>query len=451
MTTSEATLTENLPIEQVEPNPRNLRHRIGDLSDLTRSVEAVGIIEPLLVTPNDHGTYTVVAGHRRLAAAQAAGVTNLLCVVRAISDIEAVELTLIENGQRHDLNAIEEAEGYYQLFEAGRTVTAMATTLGRSAKHISARLALLELPKKARRAIERNKISLSDAEALLTAREHPDLIEATIESLDSEDGGSFDVRRSIENALREHRRDESVAALRTQAEERGLRRVEYEGYQPTSYRSLREGLGLDADARRQHRREACHAVTVEARWDGRAELVEVCTDWRRHTTRGKGNNSSAVQVASHTDGSGAERERQAARRSWSRRRAEFMTTALAGRVAKATITDAALHTLIEEAGANASRRAAQLLGIDADTEHGYQDWHRVLVEHARQNPPTLIKTAVAVIAAHGEDQLRGGYRQPDTYRALLGGLGYEPDDGEFPASDGQVIEVPSDPPPADDT
>ena len=451
MTITEPTLTQNLSIEQVEPNPKNLRHRIGDISDLARSVKAVGIIEPLLVTPNDRGSYTVIAGHRRLAAAQAAGVTNLACTVRAINDIEAVELTLIENGQRHDLNAVEEAEGYYQLFEAGRTVTAMATTLGRSAKHISARLALLELPKKARRAIERNKISLSEAEALLAAREYPDLIEATIESLDGEDGGSFDVRRSIENGLRERRREESVAVLRAQAEERGLRLVEYQGYQPTNYRSLREGLGLDTDDRRRHRREACHAVTVEARWDGRAELVEVCTDWRRHSTRGKGNNASAVQVPSHTGGSEAERERQAARRSWSRRRAEFVTTALAGRVAKTTITDAAMHTLIEEAGANASRRAAQLLGIDADTGQGYQDWHRVVVEHSRQSPTTLVKTAVAVVAAHGEEQLRGSNRRPETYRALLGSLGYEPDEGEFPSGDRNLAEDPSDPRPADDT
>ena len=130
-----------------------------------------------------------------------------------------------------------------------------------------------------------------------------------------------------------------------------------------------------------------------------------------------------------------------------------MTTALAGRVAKTTITDAALHTLIEEAGANASRRAAQLLGIDADidTEHGYQDWHRVVVEHARQSPTTLIKTAVAVVAAHGEEQLRGGPRQPETYRALLGILGYEPDDGEFTSGDYKPTEVPSDQRPADDT
>ncbi len=128
-----------------------------------------------------------------------------------------------------------------------------------------------------------------------------------------------------------------------------------------------------------------------------------------------------------------------------------MTTALAGRVAKATITDPALRTLISEAGANASRRAAQLLGIDADSEHGYQDWHRALVEHARRSPATLVKTAVAVVAAHGEEQLRGGYRQPETYRALLDSLGYAPDDGEFPGNDSIGVEASTGEPPDDDT
>ena len=127
--------------------------------------------------------------------------------------------------------ARRDAEGYYQLFEAGRAVTEMSTTLGRSAKHISARLALLELPKKARRALERNKITLGDAEALLAAREHPDLIDATIDALDGE-GGCADVRRSIESALRDRRREESVAALVAQAEARGQRVIPYEGYQP---------------------------------------------------------------------------------------------------------------------------------------------------------------------------------------------------------------------------
>lgn len=450
MTTTDTTVSDTLPIEHVEPNPKNLRHRLGDLADLTRSVQAVGVIEPLLVTPNDHGTYTVIAGHRRLAAAQAAGVAELPCVVRVINEIEAVELALIENGQRQDLNPIEEAEGYYQLFEAGRAVTEMSTTLGRSAKHISARLALLELPKKARRALERDKITLGDAEALLAAREHPDLIDATIDALDGE-GGSADVRRSIESALRDRRREESVAGLVAQAETRGQRVIPYEGYQPTSYRTLHDGLNLDSDARRQHRREPCHAVTVEARWDGRAELVEVCTDWRRHTIRAKPNNASAVQIASPARGSDAERERQTARRSWSRRRSEFMTAALTGRIAKTTVIDPALCSLIEEAGANASRRAAQLLCLEADEQHGYQDWHRALAEYARQGPAALVKTAGAVVAALGEEQLRGGYRQPAPYRALLDALGYEPDDGEFPENADPDPQASTDPPSDDDT
>ncbi len=105
---------------------------------------------------------------------------------------------------------------------------------------------------------------------------HPDLIEATIESLDREGGGHLDVRRTIENGLPERRRDEAVAAVLTQAEERGLQVLEYEGYQPNSYRALRDGLGLDRDGRRQHRREPCHAVTVEARGTVAPIWVEVC-------------------------------------------------------------------------------------------------------------------------------------------------------------------------------
>src|SRR5439155_25153587 len=123
--------------------------------------------------------------------------------------------------------------GYYRLFEAGRSVTYMAATLGRSAKHISGRLALLELPKKARRALEQTTISLADAEALLEAREQPDLIETVIDARrDASD--HFDARRGVEQGLRERRRDQAVAALVGRATERGLTLVEYQGYNPAA-------------------------------------------------------------------------------------------------------------------------------------------------------------------------------------------------------------------------
>lgn len=406
---------------------------------MTRSVQAVGIIEPLLVSPNDDGTYTVIAGHRRHAAAQAAALATVPCVVRAISELEAVELALIENGQRHDLNPIEEAEGYYRLFEAGRSLTDMAATLGRSAKHISGRLALLELPKKAQRALEQSTITLGDAEALLDAREHPDLIEAVIDAR-RDANGHFDLRRGIEQALRERHRDEAVAALTERATERGLTLVEHEGYNPSGYRTVKDQLGFDTNARRQHRKQPCHAVTIETTWDGRAELVEVCTDWKRHTTRTK--KHSAGREADTAEVPDPEQERQAARRHWVRRRGEFLTSVLGGRVNKTVVVDAALRTLIEEARANASRRAAQLLGLAAHDEHGYESWNRALVEHASENGVTLVQVAAAVSAAHGEETLRGGYRQAPTYQALLQALGYQPDDGEFPA-DGSSGEPPA--------
>src|SRR5207302_10572387 len=87
-----------------------------------------------------------------------------------------------------------------------------------------------------------------------------------------------------------------------------------------------------------------------------------------------------------------------------------------------------LSAFSEEAGANASRRAGQLLALDADDGHCYQDWHRALIQFSRQAPAALVKTAAAVVAAHGEEQLRGGYRQPAAYLALLEALGDEADD-----------------------
>jgi hypothetical protein len=125
--------------------------------------------------------------------------------------------------------------------------------------------------------------------------------------------------------------------------------------------------------------------------------------------------------------------------------------ALAARVPKTSVLDPALCALIEEAGANASRRAAQLLAIDAEGEQGYQDWHRALVQFSHQGPAALVKTAAAVVAAHGEEQLRGGYRRPDAYLALLDALGYEADEAEFPKTTDVASPATSDPPSDDET
>ena len=103
---------QDLPTEAVRPAEDNLRRRVGDVSDIVASIPTHGIIEPLVVSPQDDGTYLIVAGHRRHAAAVKAGLDTVPCVVRSMSDEERVLAALIENGLRHDLRPTEEAGGY---------------------------------------------------------------------------------------------------------------------------------------------------------------------------------------------------------------------------------------------------------------------------------------------------------------------------------------------------
>lgn len=93
----------DLPTDVVRPAPDNLRRRIGDVSGIVASIPTHGIIEPLVVAPQDDGTYLIVAGHRRHAAAVKAGLATVPCIIRPMSDDERVLAALIENGLRNDL------------------------------------------------------------------------------------------------------------------------------------------------------------------------------------------------------------------------------------------------------------------------------------------------------------------------------------------------------------
>jgi hypothetical protein len=229
-----------------------------------------------------------------------------------------------------------------------------------------------------------------------------------------------------------------VAALTERSAERGLARVEYEGYNPSGYRTVKDQLGFDAEARRQA------PQGTPPRGDHRDELGRAGRPRRGlHGLEAPPPTHEESGAERDDDGAHArdpERERQAARRYWARRRGEFLASVLGGRPNKTVVVDVALRTLIEEAGANASRRAAQLLGLTAHDEQGCENWNRALVEHANENGTTIVRVAAAVSAAHGEDVLRNGYREPAAYHALLQSLGYEPHDGEFPGENSSTGE-----------
>ncbi len=139
-----------IPIEDIHPNPEQPRHDIGDLSELIASVREKGVLEPILVRPRGSG-YQIIAGERRYRAAQEVGLAEIPCVVRDSSDAESLEIALIENLQRKDLHAFEEAEGLRVLADTyGYTHEDLAEKLGRSRSSVTETLNLTQMPDEVR-------------------------------------------------------------------------------------------------------------------------------------------------------------------------------------------------------------------------------------------------------------------------------------------------------------
>ncbi|MFT5798322.1 MAG: ParB family chromosome partitioning protein [Candidatus Azotimanducaceae bacterium] len=161
-----------VPIEQVEPNPEQPRKRFeqGDLDDLAASIKEKGVIQPLIVRVLDNGRFQIVAGERRWRAAQMANLHELPVVIRQFSDAEVLEVAIIENIQRADLNPMEEALGYRQLMDRfGHTQEKMAEALGKSRSHIANLLRLLNLPDDVIELVRDGSLSSGHARALVTA------------------------------------------------------------------------------------------------------------------------------------------------------------------------------------------------------------------------------------------------------------------------------------------
>ncbi|WBU56352.1 ParB/RepB/Spo0J family partition protein [Paracoccus sediminicola] len=163
-----------VPIEQITPNPDQPR-RIFDeaaLSELADSIRHRGVIQPLIVRrhPDDENIYQIVAGERRWRAAQLAQLHELPVLVRDFSDAEMLEVAIIENIQRADLNAIDEAASYRQLMTRfGHTQEKLAEALGKSRSHIANFLRLLNLPDQVQDWVREEKLSAGHARALITA------------------------------------------------------------------------------------------------------------------------------------------------------------------------------------------------------------------------------------------------------------------------------------------
>jgi ParB family chromosome partitioning protein len=174
-----------VPIENINPNPDQPRRHfdVDDLNDLAGSIRSKGIIQPLVVRahPGKTGEYEIVAGERRWRASQLAQLHELPVVVREFSDQDVLEIAIIENIQRADLNPIEEAIGYRQLMDKfGHTQEQMAEALGKSRPHIANVLRLLALPEDVQSLVVNGSLSSGHARALITAPNASDLARVVV-------------------------------------------------------------------------------------------------------------------------------------------------------------------------------------------------------------------------------------------------------------------------------
>lgn len=176
-----------VPIEFLVPNPNNPRKAFKqeDLQDLSSSIKERGIFQPVIVRPDPSGDgerYEIIAGERRWRAAQMAGLHEIPVLIHKASDKEALEIAIVENVQRADLNAVEEALGYDQLSrEYDYSQAELADVIGKSRSHVANMMRLLKLPSSVQTYIAEGKLTAGHARTLITAKNPEELADRIVQ------------------------------------------------------------------------------------------------------------------------------------------------------------------------------------------------------------------------------------------------------------------------------
>jgi ParB family chromosome partitioning protein len=189
-----------IPVEDLDPNPDQPRQEMGDLSELTASIREKGILEPILVRPSA-GRFQIVAGERRYRAAMEAGLDEVPCVIRETSDAEMMELALVENLQRKDLSAFEEADGLKMLAQNhGHTHEMMAERLGKSRSSITEALAIAAMPEEVRNVCRLADITSKSLLLQIVRQSEPEKMVNMVERLRKQGATRHEARRIAREA-----------------------------------------------------------------------------------------------------------------------------------------------------------------------------------------------------------------------------------------------------------
>lgn len=175
-----------IPIELVHSNPDQPRQsfREDEIATLADSIRDKGVLQPILVRPSPRtpGEFEIVAGERRWRAAQLAGLRVMPALVRTLDDERALEISIVENVQREDLNAMEEAQAYRALMQRfGHTQDKAATAVGKSRSHVANTIRLLQLPESVQQHVIHGRLSAGHARALLSAQDPARVADLVVE------------------------------------------------------------------------------------------------------------------------------------------------------------------------------------------------------------------------------------------------------------------------------
>jgi ParB family transcriptional regulator, chromosome partitioning protein len=167
-----------IPVELIDRNPFQTRMRMdeAELAELAASITANGVVQPILVRPQTNGRFQLIAGERRWRASQQAGKKTIPAILRQVSDEQAMEITIVENLQRADLNPMEQARAFSRLSaEFHMTQEQMAQRTGKDRATVSNFLRLLRLPEGVQQMVEAGALSFGHARALLALGQHPEI------------------------------------------------------------------------------------------------------------------------------------------------------------------------------------------------------------------------------------------------------------------------------------
>lgn len=339
-----------LPLDQLEPDAENVRLALRDIDSLALSIAEVGVLEPILVIPGDVDTegtprWRIWAGHRRRAAATKAGLATVPCLEHtgARTDVDRLEVQLVENLQRDDLTPIEEARGYQDLVAAGRSQRQVAARVGCNQSHVSKRLKLLTLPAKCHTMLAAGELTVEDALTLTALVDHPERISEAIaltKPSEKYDWAQCDtMAEAVEDQLKIVEHQQLRLAAFAELDAGGIRIVDwpkgggYSGW-PAGHRRLDTGNwpGHKAPTKAKVKKGGHLAAAV----DERGNVVYLCTDYTRYETQpGNGSSTGGASAAGAASGKAAAAALNKRRREDAKRRlsvaGRFVRNAAPGR------------------------------------------------------------------------------------------------------------------------